>query len=267
LYCSFTNLIFMENTIKTSKGGQSVALVTGANQGVGFQIAKALAANGYKVYVGSRNLDNGKNAAAEIGANAEAIHLDVTEQLTIKAALERIEKESGHLDLLLNNAAISHAAKPGRTLEQMMEDGRATIAGLEEVRAVWETNVFGVISVIQTMLPLLRKSTAGRIVNVSSGLGSLTWISDPTCWARAPFNVVYAASKTALNAVTVAFAIELEKENIKVNAVSPGFTATALNNFQGTDSVEVGSREPIRVALETDGPTAGFTGPDGHLPW
>jgi NAD(P)-dependent dehydrogenase (short-subunit alcohol dehydrogenase family) len=261
----FKSLIvsFMGNQIKSS----TIALVTGANQGVGFQIAKALAADGYTVYVGSRNLSNGEKAAAEIGANAYAIQLDVTQQETISAAVERIEKEFGRLDLLVNNAAISHAGKPGRTLEEITLDGRASTASLDEVRAVWETNVFGVIAVTQGMLPLLRKSTAARIVNVSSGLGSLTWIADPACYARDHFGVVYAASKTALNAVTMAFAIELEKENIKVNATSPGFTATALNNFQGTDSVEVGSREPVRVALETDGPTATFTGPEGPFPW
>jgi NAD(P)-dependent dehydrogenase (short-subunit alcohol dehydrogenase family) len=258
---------FMKNQTNSSVKSQSVALVTGANQGVGFQIAKALAANGYTVYVGSRNQSNGEKAAAEIGSHARAVQLDVTQQATIDAAVKHIEKEQGRLDLLVNNAGISHAGKPGRTLEEMMEQGRATTASLEEVRAVWETNVFGVIAVTQAMLPLLRKSSAARIVNVSSGLGSLTWIADPACWAREHFNVVYAASKTAMNAVTMAFAIELEKENIKVNATSPGFTATALNNFQGTDSVEVGSREPIRVALETDGPTATFTGPDGPLPW
>lgn len=257
----------MENHTESSSTRQLVALVTGANQGVGFQIAKELAANGYKVYAGSRNLANGEKAVAEIGANAHAIQLDVTQQLTISAAAERIEKEEGRLDLLVNNAGISHAGKPGRSLEEIMEDGRAEKVRLDEVRAVWETNVFGVIAVTQAMLPLLRKSTAARIVNVSSGLGSLTWISDPACWARKHFNVVYAASKTALNAVTMAFAIELESENIKVNAVSPGFTATALNNFEGTDSVEVGSREPVRVALETDGPTGTFTGPEGPLPW
>lgn len=257
----------MENQITSSANNQLVALVTGANQGVGFQIAKALAANGYIVYVGSRDQNNGEKAATEIGGNAHAVQLDVTKQATISEAAERIEKEQGRLDLLVNNAGISHAGKPGRTLEEMMEGGRATTASLDEVRTVWETNVFGVIAVTQTMLPLLRKSAAARIVNVSSALGSLTWISDPACWARDHFNVVYAASKTALNAVTMAFAIELEKENIKVNATSPGFTATALNNFQGTDSAEVGSREPIRVALETDGPTATFTGPDGTLPW
>lgn len=257
----------MKNQIGSSTNNSPVALVTGANQGVGFQIAKALAANGYLVYVGSRTLSNGEKAAAEIGPNAYAIELDVTLSSTIGAAVARMSSEQGRLDLLVNNAAIAHAGKPGRTLEETTQDGRASTASLDEVRTVWETNVFGVIAVTQALLPLLRKSSAARIVNVSSGLGSLTWVSDPACWAREHFGVVYAASKTALNAVTVAFAIELEKENIKVKAVSPGFTATALNNFQGTDSVEVGSREPVRVALQTDGPTATFTGPDGPLPW
>lgn len=257
----------MENQIESSINNQPVALVTGANQGVGFQIAKALADNGYIVYVGSRNLSNGEKAAAEIGVTAHAIQLDVTLQSTISAAVEHIGAMSGRLDLLVNNAAIAHAGKPGRTLEETTEDGKASTASLDEVRAVWETNVFGVIAVTQATLPLLRKSAAARIVNVSSGLGSLTLVSNPTFWARKHFGVVYAASKTALNAVTMAFAIELEKENIKVNAVSPGFTATALNNFQGTDTVEAGSREPIRVALETDGPTATFTGSDGPFPW
>ena len=257
----------MEKQIESLSNNQPVALVTGANQGVGYQIAKALAQNGYTVYVGSRNQSNGEKAAAEMGANAQVIPLDVTQQTTINAAVAHIEKEQGRLDLLVNNAAIAHAGKPGRTLEDATAAGRATAASLDEVRTVWETNVFGVIAVTQAMLPLLRKSAAARIVNVSSGLGSLTWVSDPACWARDHFGVVYAASKTALNAVTVAFAIELEKENIKVVATSPGFTATALNNFQGTDSVEVGSREPVRVALETNGPTGTFTGPDGALPW
>jgi NAD(P)-dependent dehydrogenase (short-subunit alcohol dehydrogenase family) len=255
----------MEN--QTTSTDQPVALVTGANQGVGNEIAKALVAKGYIVYVGSRKMENGEKAAAEIGENAKAVQLDVTQQSTIDAAVERIEKEYGRLDLLVNNAGIAHAGKPGRTVEEVMASGRAVNVSLDEVRTVWETNVFGVIAVTQAALPLLRKSTAARIVNVSSGLGSLTWISDPACWARENFGIVYAASKTALNAVTLAFALELEKEGIKVNATSPGYTATALNNFQGTDSLEVGSREPIRVALETDGTTGGFTGPDGPMPW
>jgi len=257
----------MESQNESTTNNKLIALVTGANQGVGFQIAKSLADNGYIVYVGSRNLSNGEKAAAEIGGTSNAIQLDVTQQSTISAAVEQIEKESGRLDLLVNNAAISHAGKPGRTLEETVEANKASTASLDEVRTVWETNVFGVIAVTQATLPLLRKSTAARIVNVSSGLGSLSWVADPDCWARKHFDLVYAASKTAVNAVTMAFAIELESENIKVSAVSPGFTATALNNFQGTDTVEVGSREPVRVALETDGATAGFTGPDGPLAW
>jgi len=257
----------MENQMKSTTDTQLVALVTGANQGVGNEIAKALAANGYMVYLGSRKLENGEKAAAEIGENAKAIQLDVTQQQTINEAVERIGKEQGRLDLLVNNAGISHGGTAPISPEEMMSTGRAVNVSLDEVRTVWETNVFGVIAVTQAALPLLRKSSAARIVNVSSGLGSLTWISDPECWAREHFGIVYAASKTALNAVTLAFALELEKENIKVNATSPGYTATALNNFQGTDSLEVGSREPVRVALETDGPTGSFTGPEGPMPW
>lgn len=252
---------------QTALANTPVALVTGANQGVGNEIAKALAANGYIVYVGSRRLENGEKAAAEIGENAKAIQLDVTSQQTINATIEHIASEYGRLDLLVNNAGIAHAGTSPKGPEELMSTGRAVNVSIDEVRTVWETNVFGVIAMTQAALPLLRKSSAARIVNVSSGLGSLTWISDPTCWAREHFGIVYAASKTALNAVTLAFALELEKENIKVNATSPGYTATALNNFQGTDSLEVGSREPVRVALETDGPTGGFTGPDGPLPW
>jgi NAD(P)-dependent dehydrogenase (short-subunit alcohol dehydrogenase family) len=257
----------MDNQNGSTNSEGSIALVTGANQGVGNQIAKELAAHGYTVYVGSRNLANGEKAAAEIGGNTHAIQLDVTRPSSISAAVERIEKEAGRLDLLVNNAGIAHAGKPGRAVEEVMASGRAVNVSLDEVRTVWETNVFGVIAVTQAFLPLLRKSLAARIVNVSSGLGSLSWISDPACWARDNFGIVYAASKTSLNAVTLAFALELEKENIKVNATSPGYTATALNNFQGTDSIEVGSREPVRVALETNGPTGSFTGPDGLLPW
>ncbi|MGF7073086.1 SDR family NAD(P)-dependent oxidoreductase [Mucilaginibacter sp. 3215] len=246
---------------------QLIALITGANQGVGNEIAKALAANGYIVYLGSRSLENGEKAAAEIGNNAKAVQLDVTQQESINAAVAKIASEYGRLDLLVNNAGISHAGTSPKKPEELMATGRAINVSLDEVRTVWETNVFSVIAVTQKALPLLRKSAAARIVNVSSGLGSLTWISDPECWAREHFGIVYAASKTALNAVTLAFALELEKEGIKVNATSPGYTATALNNFQGTDSLEVGSREPVRVALETDGPTGGFTGPEGKLPW
>jgi NAD(P)-dependent dehydrogenase (short-subunit alcohol dehydrogenase family) len=149
----------------------------------------------------------------------------------------------------------------------MIQAGRASVASLDEVRAVFETNVFGIIAVTQAMLPLLREAPSARIVNVSSGVGSLTLNADPAFPYRAGFGVSYAASKTAVNAITLSFAIELESTNIKVYAASPGFTATALNNFQGTDTIEQGSRNIVRAALDTTSPTGTFSGPDGLLPW
>jgi len=244
-----------------------VALVTGANQGIGLQVSKELVANGYIVLVGSRNFEKGKAAAETIGTNAHPLQLDVTDQASIAAAAESIQTAYGRLDLLVNNAAISHAGKPGRTLEEMLEEGRASIAPLDEVRAVYETNVFGVIAVTQAMLPLLKKSAAGRIVNVSSTLGSLTLNADPSFPYRTAFGVSYGASKTALNAITLAFAIELEGTNIRICAASPGFTSTALNNFQGVETIEEGSRNVVRAALGENGATDLFTGPDGPYPW
>ena len=137
------------------------------------------------------------------------------------------------------------------------------------MRAVWETNVFGVLAVYQAMLPLLREAPAARIVNVSSGVGSLTMNADPAGAHRSIFGPVYPASKTALNAITLAMAIELESAGIKVNAVSPGFTKTNLNNYAGTETVEEGAREAVRVVLlGPDGPTGTFTHAKlGTLPW
>jgi len=244
-----------------------VALVTGANQGIGLQIARELAANGYTVLVGSRNLERGEEAAKSIGADARALQLDVTDQASIAAVAERIRIELGRLDLLVNNAAISHAGRPGRSLAEILQSSRASVASLDEVRAVFETNVFGVIAVTQAILPLLREAPAGRIVNVTSGVGSLTLNADPNFPYRSGFGVVYAASKTALNAITLSFAIELESTNIKVNAAGPGFTATALNNFEGIETVEQGARNPVRVALDVNGPTGTFTSAEGPLPW
>lgn len=245
-----------------------VALVTGANKGIGFQIAKALAEKGYIVYVGSRNLKNGQEAATEIGANAQAIQLDVTDKCTLTQAVSKIQSDFGRLDLLVNNAAISNTGLRDRNLLEALADQRASVASLEEVRAVWETNVFGVLAVSQAFLPLLKCSASARIVNVSSALGSLTLNMDTSNPHRQMFDVVYGASKTALNGLTVSLAIELESLGIKVNAVSPGFASTALNNFEGTESVEDGSREPVRVVLEQDGPSGIFTGPGGVIiPW
>jgi NAD(P)-dependent dehydrogenase (short-subunit alcohol dehydrogenase family) len=245
-----------------------VALVTGANKGIGLQIAKDLAAHGFTVLVGSRNLERGETAAKTVGVDARALQLDVTNQASIAAAAERIRNELGRLDVLVNNAGISHAGKPGRPLPEIAKSGRASVASLDEVRAVFETNVFGVIAVTQAMVPLLRQAPAGRIVNVSSASGSLTINAEPTNPHRAMFGVVYSPSKTALNAITLAFALELESTRIKVNAACPGFTSTDLNNFAGTRSVQEGAREPVRLALlDANGPTGTFSNEDGPLPW
>jgi NAD(P)-dependent dehydrogenase (short-subunit alcohol dehydrogenase family) len=247
-----------------------VALVTGANQGIGLQIAKDLVAHGFTVLVGSRNFERGEAAARDVGPNARALQLDVTDQASITAAAERVRNEFGRLDVLVQNAAISNTSKlPGQSVAEYAETTRPSNVSLDEVRAVWETNVFGVLAVYQAMLPLLRKAPAARNVNVSSGVGSLTMNYDPASPWRSLFGPVYPASKTALNAITLAMAIELESTGIKVNAVSPGFTKTNLNEYMGTKTVEEGACEAVRVALlGPDGPTGTFTHAKlGRLPW
>ncbi|MEI9993228.1 MAG: SDR family oxidoreductase [Rhizomicrobium sp.] len=245
-----------------------IALVTGANQGIGLQIAKDLAAEGLTVLVGSRNLESGQKAAREIGANAHAIQLDVTNAASIAAAAERIRKEFGRLDVLVNNAGISKIGQPKGAVEDIVKSGRISSASLDDIRTIYETNVFGVIAVTQAMLPLLRTSTAARVVNVSSGVGSLTRTLGPGGEHLRALYGMYSASKTALNAVTVGLALDLGPEGIKVNAACPGYTKTALNNFQGTRTVEEGAREPVRLALLDDnGPTGSYSNDEGPLPW
>ena len=246
-----------------------VALVTGANQGIGLQIASELVGHGFTVLVGSRDFGRGVAAASEIGPDAIALQLDVTDQASVDAAAERIGNEFGRLDVLIQNAAISNTRKrPDQSVENYAKTTRPSNVSLDEMRAVWDTNVFGVLAVYQAMLPLLRKTPQARIVNVSSGAGSLTRNSDPAFAHRPIFGPVYPASKTALNALTVAMAIELEPEGIKVNAVSPGFTKTNLNGYAGTETVEEGAREAVRVALDRDGPTGTFTHATiGTIPW
>ena len=247
-----------------------IALVTGANQGIGLQIAKDLVGHGLTVLVGSRDLGRGEAAAQEIGQGAVAVQLDVTDHASIAAAAARIQAEFGRLDLLIQNAAISNTGlRAGMTIEEFSRSTRPSVVSFDLVRAVWETNVFGVLAVYQAMLPLLRASPVSRIVNVSSGVGSLTTNSDKAFHYRPMFGPVYPASKTALNGLTLAMAIELEDEGIRVSAVSPGYTRTALNAYQGTETLEEGAREAVRVALMgRDGPTGTFTRWEGEtIPW
>jgi NAD(P)-dependent dehydrogenase (short-subunit alcohol dehydrogenase family) len=231
-------------------------LITGANKGIGFEIAKRLAKTGFTVYLGARDIGRGEAAAAQI-PGARFIHLDLAQPQTIAAAATRIETEFQRLDVLVNNAAI---ADP--------KDGPPGTADPDAIRRIFETNFFGTISVTQAMLPLLRKSKAGRIVNLSSGLGSITLNADPA-WAFAPYKLLgYSASKAALNMFTVQLAWELRDTAIKVNSADPGFTATDLNQHRGTQTLDQGAAESIRLALlPDDGPTGGFFETAGPRPW
>lgn len=243
-----------------------IALVTGANKGIGLQIAKGRAAHGLAVLVGSRNLEHGEQAAQRVAAEAHAVQLDVTNQASIAAA-GRLRAEFGRLDVLVNNAGVTHAGQPGRPLPAMVRAGRPSVGSLDEMRAVWETNVFGVVAVTQALSPLLREAPAGRVVNIASGGGSLALNADPQNPHRDMFGT-YSASKAALNASTLAFALDREATGIKVNAADPGFTATDLNDHRGTGTVQEAAREPVRLALlGPDGPTGTFSNEDGPVAW
>lgn len=246
-----------------------VALVTGANRGIGLQIAKDLTARGLTVLIGSRDLERGQVAATEVGPAAVALQLDVTDETSIAAAAERIRREFGRLDVLIQNAAIASASDRTQTGEELAQANRPSVVALDEMRAVWDTNVFGVVAVYQAMVPILRDTPDARIVNISSGMGSLTLNSDPKFALRSLYDASYAASKTALNALTLAMAIELEADGISVHAVSPGHTRTRLTGFVGTDSVEEGAAEAVRAALPGSGlPPGSFTHATvGVIPW
>lgn len=246
-----------------------IALITGANQGVGKQVAKELAEHGVTVLIGSRDIRRGEDAATEIGLGTRAVQIDVTDHASIARAAAFIDTEFGRLDLLVSNAGISHAGGGDASPEERAARSKASTASLDEVRAVWDVNVFGVLAVYQAMLPLLRKGIDARIVNVSSGVGSLTANADPSYPYHAMFGPVYPASKAAENAMTLAMMVELESTDIKINLVSPAYTSTALNDFNGTESIEDGSREVVRVALlGPDGPTGTFTRwEDSAIPW
>jgi len=246
-----TGLAGYDRTMHQNK----VALVTGANKGIGHAIASALAAHGLTVLVGARDAARGEAAALRIVGDARAVPLDVTRADSIAAAVSRIQREFGRLDVLVNNAGIATF-------------GTASTTRLDDVRAVFETNVFAVIAVTQATLPLLRAAPAGRIVNVSTRLGSLAAITDPAFPMRGIGGVAYGPSKSALNAVTVAFAQELADTNIKVNAACPGHTATDLNGHSGPRTVDEAAKQPVRLALlGDDGPTGTFSNDAGIIPW
>src|ERR1051325_613604 len=236
-----------------------VALVTGANKGIGFAVARAIAKSGYTVLLGARNPTTGREAAETLereGLDVRFVELDVTRSDIVSAAAARIEAAFGRLDVLVNNAGI---ADPG--------DGPPSRAGVEVLERVLRTNFLGAVAVTQAVLPLLRKAQAGRIVNVSSDLGSITRHGDPT-WKYARVKVLgYCASKAALNMFTVQLAFELKDQGIAVNSVNPGFTATDLNAHRGQQTVDEGAAEIVRVALQEHGPSGRFLQAGGELLW
>ena len=239
---------------------EKTALVTGANKGIGREIARRLAELDYIVWLGCRDADRGEEAAAALrreGGDIRFLQLDVADSASVARAAVALAHETDHLDVLVNNAGIALGA------------GVAPSAlDLALMQASYEVNVFGPVRVTQALLPLLRAAPAARIVMMSSGLGSLARTSDPSYSSYLTNLLAYNSSKSALNAVTVIFAKELRESVIKVNAADPGYTATDLNGHRGLRTVAQGAEIAVRLAtLRDDGPTGGFFNDEGAQPW
>ena len=236
-----------------------VAVVTGANKGIGLEIARQLARQHVTVFVGARDEARGRAAVEKLraeGLDARPLRIDVTDEASVASAVAEVEKSAGRLDILVNNAGIA------------IDDGPPSGVSSDVLRRTYETNVFGVVRTTQAFLPLLRRSDAGRIVNMSSGLGSITLNSDPSSPFAAVKYLAYNSSKSAVNAITVQFAWELRDTPIKVNAADPGYVATDMNRNQGPRSVEQGAATPVRLAtLPANGPTGGYFNDEGPIPW
>lgn len=241
-------------------------LITGANRSIGLELTKQLSKKGLFVYLGTRDLEKGNEVVKELNENGfqniKAIQIDVTNSDSILAAKNIVKKEQGKLDILINNAGISGELPQN-----------ASNTSITEIKKVFETNFFGVISVTQTFLELLKKSEKPRISNITSGLGSLTLHSDPT-WKYYDFKTAaYGTSKTALNAYTVTLAYELKDLPFKVNAIDPGYTATDFNHHNGPGTVESAASFIIKhTVTDENGPNGQFFSNDiedetGISPW
>ncbi|APB00185.1 SDR family NAD(P)-dependent oxidoreductase [Nocardia seriolae] len=232
----------------------TTTLITGGNKGLGYETARRLVAAGHTVYIGSRDAERGRLAAERIGARS--VRLDVTDDDSVTAAAELIEADGG-LDVLINNAGID-----------IEGNGAMGIAGItaDMMRTVFDTNVFGVVRVLHAFLPLLQRSTAPVIVNVSSSLASMSRSATPGAPGYDYPGLTYPVSKTAVNRITLQYAKALP--NIRINAVEPGYTATDLNAHAGTQTVEQGAEIIVRMArTPPDGPTGGYFAASGPLPW
>jgi NAD(P)-dependent dehydrogenase (short-subunit alcohol dehydrogenase family) len=230
----------------------TTTLITGANKSLGFETARRLAGAGHTIYLGSRDEQRGKEAASRIGARP--VQIDVTSDDSVQAAAALIRDEAGHLDVLVNNAGINGGRKP---------PGAVTAA---DMRAVYETNVFGVVRVTHAFLPLLAASEAPVIVMVSSGMGSLAVTTDPSRFESTLNSVSYTSSKAALNMITTQYAKVFP--DMRINAVDPGYTGTDFNQHRGTQTVEEGAEIIVRMAsIGPDGPTGGYFSAAGPVPW
>jgi len=242
------------------KADQSIVLITGANKGIGFEIATQLAKKNYMVLLGARSRESGLKAIGELAEKSPDVRfipIDLNDEQSIKEAAVCIEAEFGRLDILINNAGITDP-----------EDAPPGEVGIKVVRSIFETNLFGTLAVTQAMLPLLRKSVRPQIINQSSGLGSIG-LSGQSEWEFAQFKLFgYCASKAAINMMTVQLAATLAEENIVVNSIDPGFTATDLNNHRGRQSVAEGAAAAVSLALDTKRTRNGeFFSANESLPW
>lgn len=238
---------------------KKVTLITGANKGIGFEVARQIAKAGWTVLAGARNEELGTQAAARLQAEGLDVHfilIDLDVHETAAKAAETLRNRFGKLDLLINNAAIAAT-----------DDGPPSKVGIQTVESVMHTNYAGTIVVTQAMLPLLQAAGKSQIINVSSELGSVSLHNDPN-WKYAPVKLLaYCASKAALNMFTVQLAYEFRDGKIAVNSINPGYTATDLNGNRGTQSVEEGAAEIVRAAL-LDPPVSGkFLETSGEIPW
>lgn len=242
------------------------ALITGANKGIGLETTKQLLKKGLFVYLGSRDIEKGNAIVNELNnnglQNVKAIELDVTKPDTILSAKNIIEKEQGCLDILINNAGISGIV-PQNALE----------TGIDKFKEVFEVNLYGVISITQTFIGLLQKSSEPRIVNVSTSVGSLSLQSNPN-WQAYDYAkyAVYASSKSALNMYTIHLAYELRNTAFKINAVCPGYTKTDFTNYIGGEVEDAGKRIIKYALIDKNGPTGKFfseeSNPEtGEIPW
>ncbi|MFE7392543.1 SDR family NAD(P)-dependent oxidoreductase [Streptomyces sp. NPDC057582] len=234
----------------------TTTLITGANKGLGHETARRLIAAGHTVYIGSRDPERGRRAAEQLGARA--VRLDVTDDTSVAAAVKTIEADGG-LDVLVNNAGVE-----GRGANNDVA-GAADVT-VDMMRQVFETNVFGTVRVTHAFLPLLQRSAAPVVVNLSSGLASLTRVTTAGTPTYAYPGVAYPASKTAVNMITVQYAKAFP--NMRINAVEPGYTKTDLNGNTGIQTVEQGAEIIVRMAqVGPDGPTGGYFDAEGALPW